>query len=358
MSKLLTILRWIAHKLSLLVLSLLATTFVLLFSLNRTVIKPPVIQDWLREANTYRLLLDNAFDLIPEDKTSQKESSKSVGDTIDENKTLDPKELIKTVAKAIGPKTLQTQTEGVLTGVDDWLQGTTNRPKFNFTLASRRTAVINGLTTVLSKQYADLPPCATVTLVKAPDNVFDNKCRPTTADIKVSVKKLIDDELGRKGQVFNATGLTGNRLKIDREALESIPQTYSVLTLLPLLMFGGLALLAGLVMLTSKRFDKGLREAGYSLLGISFVTMLGSLIMSRLSSFVPTLSETDKVKVPGGLTAGAQNVMQPLAQAALNGIASQTRLASLLVALLGALALTGGILWRRHKDADTKKKSS
>ncbi len=352
MNKLTRILRFIVHKMTLLVFALVASLFILTFTVNQITASPESVKNWLSESDTYKNSLQSFLELL---NTSSGPNAESAADKLGGNQSISQSKITTAVVEAIDPAFLRDQVEGGIDGLYAWLKGETQTPQFSVSLAGRHSAMIESLTNTLYDELKDRPLCANASNLNT-DNLLEANCQIPRAELRVLVVRLIKQDLAKEIAVFSTEGYNGDSLNLSRSSAESIPKNFAIISWVPWFLLLLVIGLSGLIILTAKGLDRGLREAGVALISLAGLTLLGTFILSWVSSLIPVWQPGDKVSTAGEANF-AKDVLKPLMEVIINDAMSATRLACLILLLLGGAALAGGLVWKnkvakRSADAE------
>jgi hypothetical protein len=192
-------------------LVLAATTFFLMlfgfgmfWGIERTFGKPDAIKTAFRESGIYTSIVGDALD------KAQKEEGQS--GTADEIPVTRP-EVRKIITDAFPPQFMQTQTENLLDGVYNWLNGKTKTLEFNLDLSDSKVRLADGVSKYVSQRLASLPTCTASDLSTMPSDVdpFNAPCVPPNYDVNAAAEKARQEILN--GEFMKDTKITGADLK-------------------------------------------------------------------------------------------------------------------------------------------------
>jgi hypothetical protein len=140
-------------------------------------------------------------------------------------------EVQNAIAKALPPELLQTQTEKVIDGSFDWLQGKTDTLHATFDIGSAKQQIADGIASATDKHLRSLSTCTTAASLQssASTNALEATCLPPGFDIPAAVNQARQNVLG--SEALQNTSLNANEIQTGngtslQQQLQSGPQIY------------------------------------------------------------------------------------------------------------------------------------
>jgi hypothetical protein len=201
--------------------------------------------------------------------------------------------LIKSAAQAtFTPQFVQKNTETVLDGTYDWLDGKTPVPDFQIDLTGAKTTFANNVSQLAQQRLAGLPVC-TIAQAQALSENFDalsTTCLPQGVTAASAASTLQSSILGGKGFLDNPV-ITADSIKSGKDnkpifsgKLKSAPTQYQRAKKTPFVL-GALVVLVGLaVIFLGASRAAGLRHVGTSLIIVGVFLLVFAWGINRLVS--------------------------------------------------------------------------
>lgn len=348
MEKTLSVIRWILHKLAILLLGFTVWSLVpfIAFSVNAT--DSAQVKSWLSESNTYQHLLDESAAIAD---SKENEALNDQGDS----KNIDSKALLQAITPAIPPEFLQTQTEQVIDGFYAWLQGDTVQPEFSFSLKEQADEIGLALIPEIKRQISAMPTCATPAEVMAQQgkDPLDADCLPPGFPINEEAQRYATEFVNKADGPIQSE-FTGDDLDLSSEALLNAPTAFETLELMPTFFWAFLFAFGAIAILTARRWQRGFKEVGLMLIVSGGFLFIVSFVASRLANapgkFLAGKSEGDAMQ-----SEALRNIIEPLAKVVTADIASSLMMFSGIVLLLGVISFATG--WQLGKTKNDKPKA-
>lgn len=319
--------RWLIHKISVALLANAVAIAVPLLALGIHVTDPQVMKDWLQRTNTYETLINESLNLIELD-AGNASSEGSLGDTLGQNPFIDIEAITEALSASLPPGFIQAQAEGFIDGAYDWLDGDTDVPDFEFSLAEKNVELAERLGVAMTEQFNSMPNCLPEEITPV-FNLLETLCKPDDVDIGSQVDLLVEELAGDQGLLSGATW-TGEDM-IQREGEDSglspsqvnFAQTaYDGLKNGPLFLIIAGILATPLIYLTSKSQYRGYNEIGNTLFSGSLFTFIPAIIIARWENIITNLvGDTGSTN---STVSAARAIFEPFLEAAVGDIASLT----------------------------------
>jgi hypothetical protein len=196
--------------------------FGLLWGIERTFGTSDAMKSALKESRIYSSLVNDALE-------QAQKNEKEKGIQHDEI-PLDRPEVRKIVSDAFPPSFMQTQTENLLDGVYNWLQGKTPNLAFEMNLTDAKTRLADGVAAYVTERASNLPTCGPNDIPQGTDvDPFNAPCLPPGADVNAIAaqarQELVAGEFMKDTQI-NAQDLKMNNGKTFAEEYKNAPAVY------------------------------------------------------------------------------------------------------------------------------------
>lgn len=247
---------------------------------------------------------------------------------------------------------LRSTTDNVLDSVYRWLDGETTLPDFKLDLTAKKIEFANKVAVVVKQRAAALPSCK-INQIPAEFNALSASCLPPGVSPNKAAATVRKDILNGKGFLDHPV-ITAKTLKSDgstksvfSDQLRQVPDAYSKFKSTPWIL-ATLTLVTALavIFLSSTRL-KGLRHAGFVMIGSGLFLVLVSLAVNKAvdNKLLPKISLTNNV---------LQEDVRKLAHDSVHAINGTYLLFGVGYVALGALAVGGYyFLSRRELPAET-----
>jgi hypothetical protein len=192
--------------------------------------------------------------------------------------------LIKTAAQTtFNPQFVQTNTEAVLDGVYDWLDGKTPVPDFQIDLTSTKTAFANNVAQATQQQLAGLPTCSAAQTKALAENfdALSATCLPQGITAASAASTLQSNILSGKGFLDNPV-ITANSIKSGKDSqpvftsdkVKKVPTQYQRAKKTLMVLLIATVLLALAILFLSSSRAAGLRHIGIPLVVVGILLLV------------------------------------------------------------------------------------
>ena len=205
-------------------------------------------------------------------------------------------------ATTFSPQFVQQNTEAVLDGTYDWLDGKTPVPDFQIDLTTSKTAFANNVSQLVQQRLAGLPVCTTTAQVENFDPL-NATCLPPGVSATSAASTLQSNILSGKGFLDNPV-ITADSIKNGKDnqplftgKLKSVPDKYRIAKATPLILGSLTVLLALAIVFLSTGRAAGLRHLGFPLLAIGLLLLVFAWGINRVTSqtLAPKISVNNAV---------------------------------------------------------------
>ena len=343
--------RWLIHKVAVAVLANAVAFGIFLLAFGIHVTNPQVLKDWLSRTDTYETLINESLNLI-ELQATNAESQGSLGDSLASNPFVDSATIVDALRSTLTPEFIQEQAEGFIDGAYEWLDGDTEVPQFEFSLAEKKDELAAKLGQAMKQQFANMPDCLPEELSPT-FNLLETLCRPPGIDLDEEVDKLVVELAGDEGLLGTATWTGQDLIRMEGEESGLTPgqvdfarSAYSGLSEGPYILMAAGVLAIPLIYLTSRSQYRGYNEISNSLFTGSLFTFIPALIIARWENLITSLIGASDEATSSSVTA-ARALFEPFLEAAVNDIASLTAWLSGIVLVAGSLMMLYGLYLKR-----------
>ena len=259
----------------LIVISLLAVLALVLvvFSVGAvsyiTVLDPSFAESRLDASGFYEDFSDNALEVLSQNlEGSPQEVDQAVA------------RLTPVFEDVLTPQLIQSNTEKVVVGVADWLNGETDVPRFLINTGDIRADLNASLVDYLNEYLPDLPVCPADTNLKKYDP-FTADCRPP-GELHPDVLATWTDEFTAELPLLGREQVAGSDLVDDPDAAfwRIVPQSYFWGKVAVGVFFALLVLISALVLAASSNRPTVLRRLGHVSLFDGVVLLVGGGVIS------------------------------------------------------------------------------
>ncbi len=349
MTQVLAAIRWVLHKLAIVVLGLLIWTFIPLVAVSNNITDSTQVKNWFVESNFYQNVVDQSANLIESDNKSD------IKDEV-EGSAINTQQLIKALAPAIPPEFIQTQVERLIDGVYVWLNGDLSRPEFSVGLADRAKEIEKRLAPEITRQLSKLPTCTDANQTNQQNfDVLEAKCIPPNFSISAEARKFAKEFISKRDGPVQSR-LDDSDLELSNSVLLNAPTVFSTLKLLPTFFWIFLIAFSAITILTSRRWQRGFKEVGSSFMVGSGILFFFAFLATRLASAPGkyVLDSQDKdVK-----NEAARAVLEPLAKVITVDISQTIMVFSGVVFVIGAICFFVGRHFGKSKEPENGKPES
>lgn len=359
MHKVIKVLRWSLHKISIALLANAVAVAVPLFAFSYHITNPQVMKTWLSETNTYKTLIDESLNLIRLDAENASTNG-TLGDTLDENPFINTQTITDALSTTLTPDFIKLQSEDFIDGIYRWLNREVDVPDFRFSLATKNAELAAKLGSSLQTQLSTMPICAPQDITQE-FNLLTNRCRPEGIDLTNEVDKFVAQLAGDNGLLSGAEWTGEDLVNPNEESgglsngqIDFALTAYAGLKDGPNLLIIAGAISIPFIFLSSKSKYRGFNEIGNTLFSGALFTFIPAVIISRwenlITSFIGETGTNDKT------IAAARAVLEPFLQKAVHDVAILTAyISGSLVLIGGLLVVIGLVLKKRYQDEEDRK---
>ena len=344
-------LRWIIHKVAVALLANAIAFGIFLFAFGIHVTNSQVMKNWLSSTNTYETLINESLNLI-ELQATNAESEGSLGDSLSRNPFVDNSTIVDALRTTLTPEYIQEQAEEFIDGAYEWLDGKTEVPDFEFSLAAKNDELSQKLGDAMKLQFANMPNCLPEELTPT-FNLLETLCRPPGIDISIEVDKLVAELAGDEGLLGTATWTGEDLIKTDDEESGLSPAqidfargAYSGLKDGPVILLALGVLALPLIFITSRSQYRGFNEIANTLFSGGLFTFVPAIVIARWENLITSLIGANDGATSSSVTA-ARSLFEPFLEAAVNDVASLTAWLSGVVLAIGTLMVLYGVYLKR-----------
>lgn len=319
-------LRNIAVKTLIFFCALSLSALIWIITLQTTILNGGVVKGWLRDSGVYNHLVANVSEVPPEQEP--------IGSLI--STTTVQQALVKTFP----PAYVQQQTELTIDGIYNWLEGKTTQPEFSLPINDKRTTFIQELAMAIQPRLAELPLCDAALLAS------ESPCQPPNMSAE-EYATAVATEITNREELLAAPvtqeTLATEQAPEDLQTLSSLPTTVQWLQWLAIALPIVVIVCIGLITLVAELRLQAFATLAKRIFIGAAITLAGAGVLWYLSANVNTL--------PGlsGVQSGVVELLTPVLQKIISGIAGQLALLSgLVVAVSGAAWITLVIVQHRR----------
>jgi hypothetical protein len=354
MSKICTISRWFLG----IVLGLFLIVFIILglvlLSVSRIITDSQSLKSWLREAEVYQQVPNVTSTLIEDQMES---SDEGLGEL-----PIEGKQLSKVIGKVVTPQWVQSNVETVIDSGYIWLDGETDIPHFQIDLNDRLDILVVETKNLFSERMKELPDCTSQqeqNLSQEEFNPFETECNPSffTEDALAQLDDQMREEMGKKLEenemVKEGVLYSEDLIEMKSEEVENIQMLYSHAKRFPLYTLGIVFLISLVVFLLVPGISNKLVVLGPVWI-LPSVSMLLGLSTAKKQFYNVYRAEIQNIDIE------AQDkiigVINGFVDVAVSDIVNRIRQYSVIVFVIGFIALVGGILLKiGKKDREEDK---
>ncbi|HEY5668317.1 MAG TPA: hypothetical protein VIR03_04105 [Candidatus Saccharimonadales bacterium] len=276
-----------------------------LFSINQTLGSPGKLQSTLKKSGIYDTIAAN----IVQQATSQ------TGAKLD---TSGQQALQKAVNSAVSPSYLEQQTNTVVQGIYNWMQGKTPNLSFSIDISSVKSQLVNGLADQASQRAATLPACTPQELRDMNTTNIDPftvSCLPpgvTPAQIAATARQQAETS-----DAFKNSTVTPSTLAQDGKSLQD--QLKPLATSYKVVKYGAqvavllAVLLTVAVIVLSRPWQRGVKRASFTYLSIGAVSAGLALLTGWLLKTVSNkLAEQQNAELQSKIITAITNITADL----------------------------------------------
>ncbi|HEU5005086.1 MAG TPA: hypothetical protein VFT49_03320 [Candidatus Saccharimonadales bacterium] len=253
----------VASFTSLLTLTLLSLAISI--GINHTAGNSANVKKALADSGIYKTIVPNAL--------AQTQSiSTSVG-----NIPLNDPQIKSAAESSLTPTEVQGDADKIIDSIYAWLNGKTQTPNFNISLAGPKDKLANNISLVIEQRAATLPTCTSLSRIST--DVINASCLPpgvSPLQIATQVKSQIannQDYLGQSDVTASSVKSSNSNQSIFSDQLRNLPNRYQHFKKAPYYLAALVILLAiAIVMLSSTR-GRGLRRVGLALAVAGILTL-------------------------------------------------------------------------------------
>lgn len=342
------------HSLSVVLLANAVTVGVPLLAFGIHITNPQIVKGWLNDTNTYETIITESLDLIALESQvdNSGETTGSLGETFDQNPYINSDAITQIMEETFTPDFVQAQFVGVIDGLYEWLDGTTDKPEFEFSLNDKKPELTERLRAEMLSQFEGLPPC-TPEEYAVDFNLIDALCRPEGISIEAEVDRFVAEFTGEEG-IFSDVSFSGDDL-VESEGKESGlserqlqlgQQAYSGLQNGPLFLLAAGVIAAFVLFISSRSRFRGFSEVGNIMFSGSLFIFFTALVISFNQNFITRfIGENDS---SDATVRAARALFEPLLQRIIGDVASLTVVVSGATLVLGTF-MVGWSFYLRNK---------
>jgi hypothetical protein len=243
----------------------LSTAIILTFT-------PANLKTWLKDSNVYNTAVDTVLTQNKTLNTNDSSGGISLQDPVIQG----------AIKKTFSPVLLQSSTENIIDGTNQWLTGKVALPNFSVDLSAAKTSLAQQLGGYAQQKYVSLPPCTAVTPLPTNDTILDATCKPAGYNPAPQIQQLVSNVATSKDflkdPLITANTLTTNNSSGQPESVftkaRRVPKAYQWARRSPII-FGILSIVIVIMivfMSVSKRY--GLRRVGISAFSVGILLLL------------------------------------------------------------------------------------
>lgn len=255
------------------------------WTIGQTVMERTIIKSWLKEGAVYDNIIETVSKIANE---SMNQSDPNINQQQD--KSMPDVSTIATAAKkALPANVLQDNTEQVLDGAYDWLEGKTPTIKLNLNLDDEKKNFLAALQEQGVARTASLPSCPLGT-DSTDFDPFTAQCLPANVNSVEATQKIIS-KLSTDESFFPDTNITGEDLKVDggqklfESAFSYIPGNFQLAKKSTLIISVIVAVLSLLIIFLGKT-----RKTGFKILAwIYGLSAIGPLALALANKSLSNL---------------------------------------------------------------------
>jgi len=322
-----TFLRWIGRALLLLLITVAISAWVVLATMQSTVLNRQEVYKWLVSSGVYSHLVTSVVQLEP---------------TGGESTLLDKATFQQALQQTLPSTFMQQSAETALNASYDWLEGKTSDISFSIPLAEKRQAFINNLSALLQPKLAGLPTCKSTLTISAGDIT----CIPAGKNALQVAEQMATQSVGGSSDFLTLPVTPQDVARSLNMPAQSSPLAWlpSVATLVPTLAIAlpifTLLCAAGFVLLSAEKLKNIGTVASYVLFNVIFFTVAGGLLWY----FGGNLAFGDQTPV-------VSDIIVPLTRQAAAAIGMWTTIYSGIVCVICAAAwIAIAVLLQRKKQ--------
>lgn len=311
--------RWLCAFL----MSAALSTWILVATLQVTILNRDVTKSWLATSGVYNQALGNLV------RVSTNNSSDLVTDVVTQN----------ALNQTFPASYIQQNTNKVVDATYDWLEGKTSAINFTIPVQEKAAEFSHNLAAQLEPVLAKLPPCGTFTA----QNTNSVTCLPKGVSAADYAAQLTQP--ANSGDFLNSP-VTQNNFGQGAPQYAALPAavqwSHTLFWALPIVWL----VLGALYVLLSKDKLAGLGRIGRQATINASITLVGGLLLWYASTSVDltaTLAQGDAEQ-----TTIVQSVINPLARAILPDVSKALSMFSAIVVAIGGALWLGTYLWRRR----------
>lgn len=266
-------------RLSVSLLPILLFSFGLALSAVLVFGNPSLVKSAVRDSGLYKVLVDDMF----------LQNQSLLGTAVPVN----DEGISNAVESAFTPQLLQTSGDHIIDGSYAWLNGETETPKFDVDLTSAKAQAAENVATYVANRAAALPICTTAqanAIYSSGLNLYTLTCRPEALST-ATIHDMVHGSLVTSNDFFRSAFITANSVQDTNgqplyTRLSFIPTLYQW-TIKTVYLSGILAALAAAgAFLLSRPRRAGAKRAGITLLLVGGVSILFSMLLGFISSYV------------------------------------------------------------------------
>lgn len=302
------------------------------------------IKQLLEESKVYSIFIDGLIGEIKKAPAELSSGSLPLNDPI----------IQKAVNEAFTPAFLQTTTEKILDGTYNWLSGKTSKPDFVIDYKPQKLKFAEAMGDYAVAKFSVLPLCSRAQLLALGPSVdaFKATCRPANFDV-LPQRRAIIDSLMNSPQFLTDTTFTVDDIKFGQDTdkrpfykkYQIVPKIYSLISLSPQFLYGGLGLLGIAMVLLNRSRRDGLSSLAFALGGTG--------IFLAGSSYFGMWVYQNSIKAGGNVTkalggAGFQNTISQVLEGLIKLINTRLIKFGIVYAALGGFILLMVFIFKKR----------
>lgn len=354
MHKLGTVLAFITNKIFIILLVVATLVFAQVVAITSVVSDKTKVKTVLSTANIYKTLPENVLYVVKAsdtsgdlDKSAGESPQKTLAAVLEENGFISPKDLTKTITAVVPPEFLKKQTESVIDGTYDYLEGTTNEPSFTISLKDRAGVAKKEIGSLVSTKLASLPVCSAEQMRTqgADIQILEASCLPPGVSLQAEVDSFTSDLTGSEG-VF-AKEFTQKDIDISDADAATARFAYSALQSMQWIFWLLFFSFSIVVIVTAKTLHRGLKTVGVINVCVGGLLMFGYLFYVSNLDIVNMMLSNAKNMDQQQLLA-IESIGTPLFKAFASQVTGQIVLISTVVMVFGIGCFILGVIATKH----------